>query len=131
MKMPIAVTLFALSTLGAGLAQAEGAVIAHASVTLTEAEVREVFVGDKQTAGATKLVVLDNSAAQAEFLAKVIKVDAAKYSSIWAKKGFREGLSPPAVRGSDSEIISAVKSTPGAIGYVAKAPADVKVIAKY
>jgi ABC-type phosphate transport system substrate-binding protein len=35
------------------------------------------------------------------------------------------------VRGGDSEVISAVKNTPGAIGYVTKAPADVKVIQKY
>ena len=74
---------------------------------------------------------MDNSAAQADFLAKVMKVDAAKYSSIWAKKGFREGINPPPVRGGDSEVISAVKNTPGAIGYVTKAPADVKVIQKY
>ncbi|MBC7377293.1 MAG: phosphate ABC transporter substrate-binding protein [Burkholderiaceae bacterium] len=106
-------------------------VIANANVALTADEIREVFVGDKQNAGGVKLVPLDNSAAQADFLAKVIKVDSAKYASIWAKKGFREGINPPAVRGSDMEVISAVKSTPGAVGYVSKAPADVKVLQKY
>ncbi len=106
-------------------------VIAHSSVNLSAEEVREVFVGDKQSAGSTKLVPLDNSALQAEFLAKVIKVDANKYASIWAKKGFRDGINPPPVRGGDLEVINAVKSTPGAIGYVSKAPADAKVIAKF
>jgi ABC-type phosphate transport system substrate-binding protein len=106
-------------------------VIAHSAVTLSADEVRDVFVGDKQLAGSVKLAPMDNSAAQADFLAKVMKVDAAKYSSIWAKKGFREGINPPPVRGGDSEVISAVKNTPGAIGYVTKAPADVKVIQKY
>ena len=74
---------------------------------------------------------MDNSAAQADFLSKVVKLDAAKYTSIWAKKGFRDGINPPPVRGSDAEVISAVKSTPGAVGYVSKAPADAKVIQKY
>ncbi len=106
-------------------------VIAHSSVNLSAEEVRDVFVGEKQSAGSVRLVVLDNGSAQPDFLARVIKVDAAKYASVWAKKGFREGINPPAVKGSDAEVIAAVKSTPGAIGYVSKAPADVKVIQKY
>lgn len=106
-------------------------VVAHSSVSLSADEVRDVFVGEKQSAGSTRLVVLDNGSAQADFLAKVVKVDAAKYASIWAKKGFREGINPPAVKGSDAEIIAAVKGTPGAVGYVSKAPADVKVVQKY
>lgn len=108
-----------------------GDVIANISGKLTPDEVREVFVGDKTTAGGTKLIPIDNAASQAEFLAKVIKVDAGKYSTIWAKKGFREGLNPPTIRGSDSEVISIVKSTPGAIGYVSSAPAGIAVIMKY
>lgn len=106
-------------------------VIAHSSVNLSGDEVRDVFIGEKQTAGSVRLVVLDNGSGQADFLTKVIKVDAAKYASIWAKKGFREGINPPQVKGSDAEVIAAVKSTPGAVGYVSKAPADVKVIQKY
>lgn len=106
-------------------------VIANASVTLSADEVHDVFVGDKQLASGVKLVPMDNSAAQADFLAKVVKVDAGKYSSIWAKKGFRDGISPPPVRGSDAEVINAVKSTPGAVSYVTKAPADIKVVQKY
>jgi ABC-type phosphate transport system substrate-binding protein len=106
-------------------------VIANAGVTLSPEEVRDVFVGDKQLAGSTKLVPIDNSAAQADFLSKVVKVDAAKYGAIWTKKGFRDGLKTPDVKGSDAEVAAAVKSTPGAVGYVSKAPADAKVIAKY
>ena len=58
-------------------------------------------------------------------------MDAAKYASIWTKKGFRDGLKAPEVKGGDSEVIATVKNTPGAVGYVTKAPADVKVIQKY
>jgi ABC-type phosphate transport system substrate-binding protein len=106
-------------------------VIANANVTLTQAEVKDVFVGEKQIAGGTKLVPMDNAAAQADFLAKVMSVDAAKYASIWSKRAFREGINPPPVRGSDAEVLAAVKSTPGAVGYVSKAPDGVKVIAKF
>ena len=106
-------------------------VIAHSGVNVSADDVRDIFVGEKQLDGAVKLVPMDNSAAQADFLAKVVKVDAAKYASLWAKKGFRDGLSPPPVRGGDAEVISAVKSTPGGIGYVSKASGDVKVIHKY
>jgi ABC-type phosphate transport system substrate-binding protein len=116
--------------LSAGSAFA-GDVIGNNVGTLTADEVREVFVGDKLSANGTKLIPMDNSSAQADFLAKVIKVDAAKYSTIWAKKGFRDGLNPPAARGSDSEVINSVKNTPGAIGYVNSAPAGVTLILKY
>lgn len=106
-------------------------VIAHNSVGLAEADVRDVFVGDKQIDGATKLVPMDNASLQKDFLDKVLKVDAAKYGNIWTKKGFRDGINPPAVKSGDAEVISAVKSTPGAIGYVSSAPAGVKIIKKY
>jgi len=108
-----------------------GEVIAHASVELGAAEVRDVFVGDKVLAGGTKLVPVDNAAAQAEFLSKVVQVDAVKYTALWTKKSFREGLTAPASKGGDAEVIAFVKSTPGAIGYVSGHSAGVKVISKY
>jgi len=119
-------SLCALASLAA--TAADLVVIAHPGVTISADEVREVFVGEKQLAGGVKLVPLDNAAAQADFLAKVVKVDAGKYQSIWTKKGFRDGLTAPPVKSGDQEVINAVKSTPGAIGYVSKASADVKVI---
>jgi ABC-type phosphate transport system substrate-binding protein len=70
-------------------------------------------------------------AVQADFLAKVVKVDASKYASVWAKKGFREGINPPPVRSADLEVIAAVKNTPGAVGYVSKPVPDLKLIQKF
>jgi ABC-type phosphate transport system substrate-binding protein len=122
-----------LGLLGASQAVVAGdvIVIAHSSVNASADELRDIFIGEKQSAGGTKLVPVDNGAVQADFLAKVVKVDANKYAAIWAKKGFREGINPPAVKGSDTEVIAFVKSTPGAIGYVTHAPADAKVLAKF
>jgi len=106
-------------------------VIANNSLALTAEDIRDVFVGDKQIAGSTKVVPMDNASLQKEFIEKVLKIDGPKYSNIWTKKGFRDGLNPPAVKSGDSEVISAVKATPGAVGYVSTVPAGVKLIKKY
>lgn len=105
--------------------------ISHKGVSISSADARDIFVGDKQVEGGTKLVPVDNSSLQKDFLEKVVKVDSAKYSSIWAKKGFREGLNPPPVKSSDAEVIAFVKANPGAVGYVSKASDDVKVVHKF
>jgi ABC-type phosphate transport system substrate-binding protein len=126
--------LFPLSAAAAllipGLALA-GEVIANPSVNLTPAEVRELFIGEKQLSGDLKLVPVDNASAQADFVAKVLQMEVPKYSTLWTKKAFREGLTAPAVKGSDAEVISFVKSTPGAVGYVGTSAAGVKVLQKY
>jgi hypothetical protein len=106
-------------------------IIANSSVRLSAEEAREVFLGEKQLAGSVKLVPFDNASAQSEFLEKVYRMDAAKYNTLWAKKGFRDGLNPPAMRGTDVEVIASVRATPGAVGYVGTAPTGVTVIHKY
>lgn len=106
-------------------------VVGHASVTLSADEVREVFMGDKQFAGSVKLVPVENASLQADFQGKVLKVDAARYASVWSKKGFREGLSPPPMRATDTDVLAAIKANPGTLGYVSKPTPDVKVIQKY
>ncbi|WP_348696433.1 hypothetical protein [Duganella fentianensis] len=125
-------TLLALALSVPALAMAgDVIVISHGSLNMPAGDVRDAYIGEKQIEGGTKLVIFDNAAVQKDFLDKVVQVDAAKYSSIWTKKGFREGLNPPAVKATDAEVIAAVKSTPGAVGYVSKAPADVKVVKKF
>jgi hypothetical protein len=107
-------------------------VICNAGVTLQAGDVKDVFIGEKGFAGAVKLVPADNSAAQAAFFEKVLKLDAAKYAGIWTKKSFRDGSSPPAVKASDAEAAAYVKQTPGACSYVGSAPpAGVTTVAKY
>jgi hypothetical protein len=131
-SLPLALAgMLALAGTGwAGNASA-GEVVAHASVTLTADEVKEAFTGDKQLAGNVKLVPVDNASQQADFLAKVLQTDPAKYNARWTKKAFREGLVAPASKGSDAEVLAFVKSTPGAIGYVSGNAAGAKVLMKY
>ena len=106
-------------------------IIAHASIALTTEEVRDTFLGEKLLAGNVKLVPIDNTSIQEEFLARALQTDHQKYYARWAKKVYREGLSVPPAKGTDAEEAAFVKATPGAIGYVSKAPAGVTVLHTY
>lgn len=119
----IALTLLAQTTQASDLV-----VIANASVSLSSSEVRDVFLGDKQFAGSTKLIPVDNSAAQENFLSKVLQISNSKYASTWTKKAFRDGLTAPAVKSSDAEVIEFVKRTKGAVGYVSGSPSGVNIV---
>ena len=110
---------------------AAGEIIAHESVHLSAAEVRDVFLGERQLLGNLRLVPVDNVAAHADFLAKVLQTDAPKYAARWTRKSFREGLAAPAMKGSDAEVTAFVKATPGSIGYVSTPSAGVKVLDRF
>lgn len=114
-----------------GAAVADVVVIANPGTQVSAADVADIFLGEKQFAGSLKLVPVDNGPQQEAFLSKVLKLDGGKYNSKWAKKSFREGLNPPAVKSGDLEVAEYVKRTPGAVGYVASAPAGVTVVQKY
>lgn len=133
MKHAICAIAAALAWTHAGAALAGDLyVIAHPGLKIDAADVRDIYLGDKLIAGGVKLAPLDNSAAQKEFLARVVNFDAGKYGTIWAKKGFRDGLNPPPIKGGDAAVIAEVKSHPGAIGYVTSKPdSSVTVIQKY
>jgi hypothetical protein len=123
--------LLVLLTLQAAQA-ADLYVICNSGVTLAPADVRDVFMGEKQFAGAVKLLPADNSAAQSAFLSKVLKMDAGKYSVAWTKKSFRDGANPPPVKASDAEALEYVKRTPGACSYLGtQPPGGVLTVATY
>jgi hypothetical protein len=106
-------------------------VICNNDVSLTAGDVRDVFLGEKQFSGAVKLLPADNSAAQNAFVEKVLKMDAAKYSTAWTKKSFRDGANPPPLKSSDAEALEYVKRTPGGCSYVGVPPGEgVVVVAK-
>ena len=117
---------------GNGLA-ADVYVIANSGTSVSAADVREIFMGEKQFAGAVKIIPVDNVASQEGFLSKVLKMDTAKYAASWTKKAFRDGLSPPASKSADAEVLEYVRRTPGAVGYVSTSPSGsgVTVVQKY
>jgi hypothetical protein len=95
-----------------------GDLIAHPSIKLAASDIRDVYLGERQIASDLRLMPVDNSAAQEEFLAAVLQTNARNYAARWTRKSFREGLLKPPVKGSDAEVMSYVRSTPGAIGYL-------------
>lgn len=107
-------------------------VIAHADAKLTADVIRDIYIGEKQFNGSVKIVPIDNTAAQDDFLRKVLKLDQTRYANLWVKKSFRDALNPPSVKNSDKEIVDLVRKTPGAVGYVTSSPpAGITVIQKY
>jgi ABC-type phosphate transport system substrate-binding protein len=106
----------------------EVVIISNPGVTISAEEIKDIFLGEKQFAGSTKLVVIDNASAQGGFLSKFMQMDTTKYNNIWTKKSFRDGLTPPAVKSGDAEVIEYVKRTPGAVGYVSNTPAGVNIV---
>lgn len=79
---------------------------------------RGVCLGEKQLCGELRLVPVDKVAAQQSFLAAFLQTNLRSYQARWTRKVFREGIRPPLVKGSDAEVMSFVRSTPGAIGYL-------------
>ena len=135
MKSPIILVRSLLLALACGVAGGAAAqtvfVIANSGTQVAAGEVSDVFLGEKQFAGSTKLVPVDNAPLQEAFVSKALGLDSGKYNAKWAKKSFRDGLNPPAVKSGDLEVTEFVKRTPGAIGYVGSAPTGVTVVTKY
>jgi hypothetical protein len=125
----------AIIALGASLAavpaHADLFVISNSGTAIAGGDVKDVFTGEKQFAGATKLIPIDNAPAQDSFLSHALKMDGARYNTIWTKKSFREGLNPPSVKAGDAEVLEFVRKTPGAVGYVSTPPSGVTVVIKY
>jgi hypothetical protein len=122
----------ALTALALRAAAGDVYVVCNLGVSLDPSEIRDVFVGDKSFAGTARLAPADNSAAQAAFLEKVMKLDARKYATLWTKKSFRDGANPPPVRATDAEAIAYVKATSGGCSYVLRAPTGgVSIVAKF
>jgi hypothetical protein len=104
----------------------------HAGVSIAAADVRDMFLGEKQFLNTTRLVPVDNIAAQPAFLEKVLKMNGIKYATTWAKKSFRDGVNPPAAMANDAAVLDFIRRTPGGCGYVAAEPLEgVTVIGKY
>ena len=112
-----------------GYAQAPSLyLIGGQGVALSGGEIKEVYLGEKVFSGSVRLIPVDNTAARAAFLSKVIGMTANRYESIWTKKAFRDALNPPTVLSTDAQVVDFVKRTAGAVGYVSTPPSGVTVI---
>ena len=124
--------LLLLAGLSSAAAAEELFLACHEGVALPAADVRDVFLGERQYFGAVRLVPVDNVMAQPVFLERVLKMNEAKYATTWAKKSFRDGINPPAAMANDAAVLEFIKRTPGGCGYFGiEPPAGVTVIRKY
>lgn len=124
-KINALLILFGLSLTGmvsSNAAVGEVFAIAHPGVILTAVELRDVYLGEKQFAGSIRLVPVDNSSVQDEFLNKAVYVETHKYAALWIRKSFRGGLAPPITKSTDAEVIEFVKKTIGSVGYISTPP---------
>jgi hypothetical protein len=124
---PLILRAAALLAVATGCTAQAQTVITNAGVTIAPADVRNIYIGEKQFNGVVRLVPVDNIGAQERFLAGLLKLDGDKYNSIWAKKSFREGVNPPPLKATDAEVVEFVRRTPGAVGYVGDATKAVGV----
>lgn len=125
MRNTVIIGTFVVLFLAAGLARAgEIVVVAHPGLpsdSLTQQEVKKIFLGEKAFVGDTKLhpvgYVRDDAMSDA-FLKAALGMTAESFESYWLKEVFRSGRVPPRKVGTPDEVIKAVAGEPGAIGYV-------------
>jgi hypothetical protein len=128
-----ALLVAALCALGGGAALGADVYVVANDVALSPGDIREVYLGDKEFSGTLRLVPVDNVSLQGQFLARVLSLSEPRYAALWVRKAFRDALNPPLLKASDAEVISFVKQTRGAIGYVGSVPRDpdLHVLGKY
>jgi ABC-type phosphate transport system substrate-binding protein len=131
---------FALALPALSTAADDFVVIAHPTVAganVHRADLAAVFLRKATRWGSGGVAVpVDQSGTSAvrnTFCESVLGMPVATAVQYWQKQMFAANpLRPPAVKGSDAEVIAFVAKTEGAVGYVSKAavlPPDVKALA--
>jgi ABC-type phosphate transport system substrate-binding protein len=121
-------------------AAADFVVIVHPSVAgaqMRRSDLAAVFLRQATRWGGGKPAVpvdqSGTSAVRKAFSDSVLGMPAAAAVQYWQKQMFAGNpLRPPAVKGSDAEVIAFVSQTEGAVGYVSKAaalPPEVRAVA--
>jgi len=141
MRLPVGLAIAVLLALPVPSPCADDfVVIVHASVAgahVRRADLAAVFLrtAGRWGGGATAVPVDQSgtSPVRNAFSQAVLGMPVATAVQYWQKQMFAANpLRPPAVKGSDAEVIAFVEKTSGAVGYVSKAavlPAGVKAIA--
>ena len=87
---------------------------------ISEAEIREIYLGNMKFAGGTAIVAVHyrEGSVKDAFLSSIVKMNSREYRLYWTKKIFQEGGALPALQNSFQLIVSFVSKNKGAIGYV-------------
>ena len=139
--MHIIKIIFALSVLFASWPhQAIGAdivVIAHRdypSDALSLQDLKKIYLGEKQYEGSLKISPIDQrdmNPIKPIFVKKVLDTELKKYKGYWLIRVFKEGIIPPAIKGSSEGIVETILTKRGSVGYVWASEArgkDVKIL---
>mgnify|MGYP001593837309 FL=1 len=125
-------TIFVVAMIGLSINASAAEVVVNPGMKITAHDVRDIYLGEMIAVSGVTLQPLDNAAAQEKFATTILKLPIEKYQSIWTKKAFRDGLTAPALKKDDAEVIEFVKRTPGAIGYIeGSSPPDLVSILKF
>ncbi len=132
-RVAIMLSLFVAAT---GSVFADVSVIANKGVgtdSITAKEAQKIWLGKKKSLGGVSVKLSDlpkGNASRDHFYESVVKKNEKKLKAYWAKIVFSGKGTPPKMLSSDSDVISWVASTPGAVGYVDSAAVDdsVKVL---
>ena len=132
-------TALALAAAVPSPAADEFVVIVHPSVAGTSvrrSDLAAVFLKSARWGTGATAVPVDQSgtsAVRSAFSEAVLGMPVATAVQYWQRQMFQPNpLRPPAVKGTDAEVIAFVAKTEGAVGYVSKAatlPAGVKTVA--
>jgi ABC-type phosphate transport system substrate-binding protein len=126
--------VLAFLLLGFLRAEAQIAVIANKSVPDAAAGVRKVAtiyaLELTKWSDGTKIIVIDQSGDAKEKFYPAIGFDPLALRKAWLKKQLTGEAKAPDLLHSDTEVLSRVAATPGAVGYInsSKVTSDVKVI---
>lgn len=136
MKKVILVIAFLL--FAASLHAEEFAVIVNAAGPLKEiskADVREIYLGNMRFINGEAIMPVHykEGPVKEAFLSSIVGMNSKEYRQYWIRKVFHEGISAPASQNSFQSILSSVRTTAGAIGYVSASELNeikgVKIIA--
>jgi hypothetical protein len=141
------ILIFLLITSAFGAEAKTVYVIANKSTKAAATEISDMYLGNRQFAAAlendmiegkialdqvTRVVPIMNLSLKAEFLKKVLNYNENRFSTYWKKKNFKDGIAEPGEKLNDEEVLSFVKKTKGAIGYISEEPpAEIVLIKKF
>lgn len=87
--------------------------------TISASAIRDIYLGEKTSERGIRIKPMEqrDEIIRKKFIEKVLGSTIDGYKSYWIKKFFQEGVTPPTVKGSNTEMLHAISQTSGAVGY--------------
>lgn len=104
--------------------------------SISATTVKDIYLGEKTSERGIKIKPMEqrDEEIKIRFIERVLGSSMDRYKAYWIKKFFQEGVMPPAVKGTPSEVLTVISQTKGAVGYIwtddVKKDSGVKVLLK-